>query len=484
MKKSSVHRLTVALLGVGAALAVAAGTDSPFAANMSVNYQPPGARSQAMGGAFIGLADDATAATVNPAGLVQLSKPEIMGQFNSGTSGLDLHNFRGVYAEATGPGYSGSQVINNDLAGSVQNGNFQGLTYISFVYPTKYGVFALNYSQPVNFHAYGNTVGQLYTSAYYTCSICSPNYTSVTDNPKGFYGRLRDDRFSLSYAVRVGKGFSLGITASHNRISQNFATYNYATSNRVYPSNLFYTLNETSADSGLSFTGGLLWKVNEKFQAGLSYQRGFSYGGRVVLTRTSPYAQIRDDAFATETRLPDQYGLGLVWRPIPIFVISLDIDRTRYSSLANGLRTFNQRDIDLTDAAYDPAAGNYASSFTVNDATEPHLGVEYVALIGGAPAIFRAGLWQEKRHGLRYAPDSHYFIQDPADPNPYPDAAAYNRFAQKVMGNRFPGGDDQLHYSAGIGMVLAQKVQLDMGYDYSRLSKQFVMSAIYRFGHK
>src|SRR5262245_31586642 len=37
----------------------------------------PGARSLALAGAFIGLADDATAAATNPAGLVQLARPEI-----------------------------------------------------------------------------------------------------------------------------------------------------------------------------------------------------------------------------------------------------------------------------------------------------------------------------------------------------------------------------------------------------------------------
>src|SRR5688500_8544536 len=37
----------------------------------------PGARSLSLGGAFIALADDATAATTNPAGLQRLSRPEV-----------------------------------------------------------------------------------------------------------------------------------------------------------------------------------------------------------------------------------------------------------------------------------------------------------------------------------------------------------------------------------------------------------------------
>jgi hypothetical protein len=41
------------------------------------DFLNPGARSLALGGAFTGLADDATVAFTNPAGLVQLSRPEV-----------------------------------------------------------------------------------------------------------------------------------------------------------------------------------------------------------------------------------------------------------------------------------------------------------------------------------------------------------------------------------------------------------------------
>lgn len=45
--------------------------------NLQFNFSDPGARSLGLGGAFVGLADDATAAFANPAGLVQLGRPEI-----------------------------------------------------------------------------------------------------------------------------------------------------------------------------------------------------------------------------------------------------------------------------------------------------------------------------------------------------------------------------------------------------------------------
>ncbi|MFN2441641.1 MAG: hypothetical protein ABR517_03050, partial [Thermoanaerobaculia bacterium] len=44
-------------------------TDLEALAGLTFNFRNPGARSLAMGGAFLGLADDATAAEANPAGL-------------------------------------------------------------------------------------------------------------------------------------------------------------------------------------------------------------------------------------------------------------------------------------------------------------------------------------------------------------------------------------------------------------------------------
>src|ERR1700745_1832652 len=51
-------------------------TDIEALSGLQFNFGNPGARSLGMGGAFIGLADDASAAEANPAGLPSLRKPE------------------------------------------------------------------------------------------------------------------------------------------------------------------------------------------------------------------------------------------------------------------------------------------------------------------------------------------------------------------------------------------------------------------------
>src|SRR5947208_7189489 len=57
--------------------AAAQNTDIESLSGLTFNFGNPGARSLGMGGAFLGLADDASAAEANPAGLTVLRRPEV-----------------------------------------------------------------------------------------------------------------------------------------------------------------------------------------------------------------------------------------------------------------------------------------------------------------------------------------------------------------------------------------------------------------------
>src|SRR5205814_7244177 len=47
------------------------------------NFSTPGARANGMGRSFIGLADDATAAITNPAGLMNLTRPQVYVEYKN-----------------------------------------------------------------------------------------------------------------------------------------------------------------------------------------------------------------------------------------------------------------------------------------------------------------------------------------------------------------------------------------------------------------
>ena len=61
----------------------------------------PGARSLALGGAFVAVADDATAAYANPSGLVQLLRPELSVELRTWSDDRD-----GVASDLSGIGFA------------------------------------------------------------------------------------------------------------------------------------------------------------------------------------------------------------------------------------------------------------------------------------------------------------------------------------------------------------------------------------------
>src|ERR671931_4826 len=66
------------VISVAAAFSASAqNTDIESLSGLTFNFGNPGARSLGMGGAFLGLADDASAAEANPAGLTILRRPEV-----------------------------------------------------------------------------------------------------------------------------------------------------------------------------------------------------------------------------------------------------------------------------------------------------------------------------------------------------------------------------------------------------------------------
>src|SRR6185503_5660002 len=77
---SRLRRVGGALCWIGGSLLATpllAQSNDEIQSALQWNLSTPGARSLALGGAFLGLADDATAAYANPAGLSQLQQPEL-----------------------------------------------------------------------------------------------------------------------------------------------------------------------------------------------------------------------------------------------------------------------------------------------------------------------------------------------------------------------------------------------------------------------
>lgn len=111
-----------------------------------------GARALGMGGAFIAIADDATAASWNPGGLGQLETPEF-------SLGMRYQEYRKI-SPATGDGIN--------FRGSIDlNTQFVDIDFIAFTYPIRFGDFKIvpqiSYQRGIsfNFNNNINSVGYL-----------------------------------------------------------------------------------------------------------------------------------------------------------------------------------------------------------------------------------------------------------------------------------------------------------------------------------
>src|SRR2546428_5695266 len=74
-----------AMVTAGMTVTAAAQTNdeaTPFP-SLQWTFSTPGARANAMGRSFVGLADDASAAITNPAGLTNLTRPQIYAEYKN-----------------------------------------------------------------------------------------------------------------------------------------------------------------------------------------------------------------------------------------------------------------------------------------------------------------------------------------------------------------------------------------------------------------
>jgi long-subunit fatty acid transport protein len=114
---------------------------------LEFSFSNPGARSLGFGSAFVALADDATAAFANPAGLVQLIRPEVSIEGRSWSYSSPYTAGGRAAGEPTGLGV-------DTLAGPLRvdsEADLLGLSFFSVVYPAGRWSFAFYHHQLQNF---------------------------------------------------------------------------------------------------------------------------------------------------------------------------------------------------------------------------------------------------------------------------------------------------------------------------------------------
>jgi len=361
-----------------------------------------GARAIGMGGAFIAVADDATAASWNPAGLAQLEQPEV-------SFTLDWFEGDRTFQSA----WVGEWDI---VSGSVEKRDHHyysalrsdDLAFLSGTYPFQIGeihtVAQFTYRRMVSFPSVDRTLG-IVSAEYDSDDVEVPHtYDSVTTVERAdFSGGV--DSYGLSLAAQVASCLRVGLTAGYVDGSGRA----YLTSQErlfVMPADPRVVNTESSYDfSALQLDVGVQWTPIEAVTVGAVYHSGFStgfdYRERVDLDcdpeAWGPSCNRPSEVYSEgDVRWPEGWGLGVAWRPSSKLVVSADYGEYEWSK--GGLKGISRAGWDDlgNPIAVGQPDGPYPYYAEQNDTYSFRLGVEYQLSYLSAGIPVRAGVFREK----------------------------------------------------------------------------------------
>jgi hypothetical protein len=265
-----------------------------------------GARAAGMAYAFNAIADDATAITWNPAGIVQIKKPEVALSINR---------------KATN--YS-HEIYDNRLDKTLNT-----FDYMGFVYPlkikTKDLVFGICFQNKMN-----------YKSTYYPneeSEINDYDYdNNLTINSISLCGAFSITRF-LGIGVSFNKWFSMG-----NKAKEYDYYYSKMINDAAYEfDELYINVGERFKYTGFSFTPGIfldLASFNLPLRFSLKYESKFLLKNDYDIASQLKFAfeNNRDSMIVEESKgnekyyFPGMVGLGLSYRYGDYLTIACDFD--------------------------------------------------------------------------------------------------------------------------------------------------------------
>lgn len=424
------------------------------------NFSNPGARSLAMGGAFTGSADDATAALVNPAGLTRLGLDQQL-------SVEYRNNSRDVPYVAGGTGNFPTDFSGVDYRDS--GADTDEISYIAWVLPQDSWALSLYRHQMVNFE--GGHRSERVNFANDPIGTGLRAVQSATDLEVVTYGAAF--AWNATDAISIGGG----LTWNDFEMRSDLARFDAVEDGSEV---LALSQRARGDDDDIGYNIGLLYKGSDAVSFGLSYRSApeFRYSYVADFTDFINGGVIRGADATTPFKSPDVLSFGLSWRATDSLMVNLDVNRVGYSNITERIDNpfFTGENATLADPEFN-------RSIVIDDVIEPRIGVEY-AIDATYPMFIRGGLWHEKQHTLSYrgTPDNPLdFINSDGSFNSEADENAYIRATEQVAtALLYSTGDDQTHVSVGFG-VSFPNFQVDFAYDRSEKLDVLSLSGVYRF---
>lgn len=486
---SSLVVLTCVLVSIPPARAL---TDEEILRDFRFNFYTPGARAMALGGAFVGIADDATAADANPAGLCNLTGGQVFVEL--GYSGKDN---RGSVQSDVGsldvnPVTGARDLPYLALNAQSQSSGSAAADFLAFVWPMVVGPEGrrlalsagrqvilsedrtLNHTQSqFSFASYPNTVSDGQVVAY---SVLAPLTGSLSSEVV---------YWNVSAAYQVHPDFSIGATVSYATLAMDAGTSTQV----IDPAQLFvdpthprlparqstdfYDTRIDGNDSGFAYSLGFEWHPNSTFRSGESpwrfgvvYQKGVSFS----VPESSTLNGLTYASFDTSVVVPDRYSLGASYALGKRWLFALQFQRIEYADQLAGYRSgvnfiTSER---VAEGSY-TTNPNVPVTFDVDNGIFFRAGAEYLVPLGGGDGKDLA-----IRGGYYRSPDDRIRMTqfDATD-------AAVNAM---YLG-AFPQGGAANHFTTGLGYTFGAST-FNLAIDYSGEGSRIVGSYVWTMGAK
>jgi hypothetical protein len=424
----------LALLLCGSAASAQSSLQVPW----QFDFLNPGAKSLAMGGAFAGVADDATATFANPAGLTTLSGSEVSAELR------------------------GSRVQTPFLAGGRLSGPLIGTGIDTIPGPI--------YRNSLNADLGAGFLAGVYLAKSYKWAIAVYRHEVVRVDQSFFsQGVFQEDAiqsvqqrdFPQSGQRTIGitaYGASGAFTPRRNlSIGGSLAVYRFSIDSvftRYLPDGGFDQAanvnsiqgrsTQTGSDVTVAPTVGVLIGPSSA-RVGVVYRHGptFDY------TTVAGTSLARPERF----RVPHTLAVGASFRralrasspstPAPQLTIAGEVTFIDYSRL---------REDFVVDQAQ---SSGRAASFSVDDGIEVHVGAQYAVPALNWRPRFRVGTWYDPDHSVQFTPSQGATL--PAD-----------RLFDERMTASLSRDASRLHVTTGVGLTLAPHIDLNGGIDVTR----------------
>jgi long-subunit fatty acid transport protein len=422
-----------------------------FAQELEISVSPSpvgsGARAAGMADAFVAIADDATAASWNPAGLVQLERPEIsvVGSYN------------GVYEKFF--------ARYHDEVDSEHNAHNVDLNYLSAACPLPFLVLGRNVTVALNYQRKYDFTRRF--RLQYNTAAATRQGTPINNLLRMDFeqeGGLSTLTPALAFEVthRLSLGAALNLWRS-NLLSDNSWEQNIRTESFTLFGPTVYVTSTPSREEYLDFTGenvtiGVLWNATQKLNLAARYDSAFTGDAdyrltTAQLTNVLPSPLLPRGSFSAtggvsketrHVRFPATIALGAAYRANDRLTLSLDVTRTDWNDFwvkdSNGIRhslvDFSNLEDPINRPHFDP-------THTVR------FGAEYV-FVPKQPDEELKHLWT-LRGGLFY------------DEEPATGKGSPSKF--RLLADRGSGEPEPFYgFALGCGFLAYHRVNIDAAY--------------------